>query len=174
MLRATSNEKVPGSTSNSYFQDQLCNKCSDLKPVEIKVMPRGKGAPMEEQVEVEAEDAGPEDAGGSDQDESGDDDSGAESEEFGPGTIVWARVRSWHPGIILAPHDVPDSFSNLLNSCSTESVFIKRFKIDDIKIVSIKRLDTLAGNKVDRERACKSADIREAYEIALSLQRDDF
>ena len=46
--------------------------------------------------------------------------------------------------------------------------------MDDIKIVPIKRLDTLAGNKVDRERTSKSADIREAYEIALSLQRDDF
>ena len=46
--------------------------------------------------------------------------------------------------------------------------------MDDIKIVPIKRLDTLAGNKVDRERASKSADIRKAYEIALSLQRDDF
>ena len=162
-----------------YCQDQLCGKCSELEPVEIKVTPRPrkKGAPREEEAEVdgvEVEGAGPEDGGGSDQEESGDSDGGEESEEFGPGTIVWARVRSWHPGLILAPHDVPDSFSNLLTKCSTESVFVKRFKVEDIKIVPIKKLDTLAGNKVDRERASKSADIREAYEIALSLQRDDF
>ena len=157
------------------------SKCSELEPVEIKVTarPRSKAVPREEEdevegVEVEVEGAGPEDGGGSDQEESGNSDSGEESEEFGPGAIVWARVRSWHPGLILAPHDVPDSFSNLLTMCSTESVFVKRFKVDDIKIVPIKRLDTLAGNKVDRERASKSADIREAYEIALSLQRDDF
>ena len=49
-------------------------------------------------------------------------------------------------------------------------MFIKRFIRDDIKIVPMGRIDILAGNKVDRERASKSPQIREAYAMALSLQ----
>ena len=52
--------------------------------------------------------------------------------------------------------------------------FIKRFIIDDIKVVPLRQLDTLASNKVDRERASTAPYIRDAYDVALSTLREDF
>ena len=36
-------------------------------------------------------------------------DLSSDSEEFGPGSIVWACVRRWHPVQIVMPHDLPKS-----------------------------------------------------------------
>ena len=101
------------------------------------------------------------------------DDEG-EKEEFGPGAIVWARILRWHPAIILAPSDVPASLSHLLQQSSVPSVFIKRFIIDDIKVVPLSRITMLANNKIDRERASKTPDIRDAYDASMAQLRGDF
>ena len=67
-----------------------------------------------------------------------------------------------------------ETYSHLLNSCNEQSVFVKRFILEDIKVVPLGRVDMLDSNKVDRERANKTPQIREAYDMALSELREDF
>ena len=45
--------------------------------------------------------------------------------------------------------------------------------MDDIKLVPVNRVQTLGSNKVDRQRAAKTPEIREAYDMALAVLLGD-
>ena len=53
-------------------------------------------------------------------------------------------------------------------------MFIKRYGLEDVKLLPVSRVDILGTNKVDRERASKTTEIRDAYDIAVAELRDDF
>ena len=53
------------------------------------------------------------------------------------------------------------------------SVFVRRFAINDIKLVLIKKIELLGQNKVDRGRAAKTPEIGEAYNMAVAVLRGD-
>ena len=86
---------------------------------------------------------------------------------------MWARILRWHPGQIISPQELPPAYSSLSNKCAETSVFVKRFIINDVKIIPISRLDNLGLNTVDRERAGKTPDIREAWDLAVSMMRGE-
>ena len=164
------------------LKDKLCTECKLLPPVPATPVARRKVGQEEvedeEDVELDAEQATEDDGGDSDKggnvDSDESDDEEGEKEEFGPGAIVWARILRWHPATILAPSDVPASLSHLLQQSSVPSVFIKRFIIDDIKVVPLSRITMLASNKIDRERASKTPEIRDAYDASMAQLRGDF
>ena len=163
------------------LKDKLCTECKLLLPVKVTPVAvrkvEQKEVEDEEDVEMDAEQATEEDGGDSDKSsnvDSEESDDEGEKEEFGPGAIVWAQILRWHPAIILAPSDVPASLSHLLQQSSVPSVFIKRFIIDDIKVVPLSRITMLANNKIDRERVSKTPDIRDAYDASMAQLRGDF
>ena len=49
----------------------------------------------------------------------------------------------------------------------------KRFGLNDIKLVPVNRVKTLGSNKVDRQRAGRTPEIREAYDMALAVLLGD-
>jgi hypothetical protein len=156
---------------------KLCDACSKLEPLEVVVTVGSKSksleAEEEESAELEVEGATEEDGRASDHSED-ESDAGPDSEEFGPGSIVWARVRRWHPAKIVAPHELPESHSSLAAKCPKTSVIVKRFVINDYMPVPVSRLDHLGTNTIDRERAGKTVEIRDAWDMAVSVLREDF
>lgn len=52
-------------------------------------------------------------------------------------------------------------------------MFVRRFAINDIKLVLIKKIELLGQNKVDRGRAAKTPEIGEAYNMAVAVLRGD-
>ena len=99
---------------------------------------------------------------------------GSDSKEFGPGSIVWAWVKSWHPAQVIAPHELPESHASLAAKCPKTSVIIKWFVINNYFLVLVSWLDHLGSNRVDRERASKSGEIQDAWDMAVSILREDF
>ena len=79
----------------------------------------------------------------------------------------------WYPAKILALSEVPSYFSNLSQN-SESGLFVLRYGFLDIKLVPVSRLSMLAQNKLDRERASKTPEIRDAYDQAVSDLRDDY
>ena len=85
-----------------------------------------------------------------------------ESEKFGRGAIVWARVINWHPvlGVILSPQEIPYTFSHLLKSWIAQSVFVMWLTMDNIKVVPIVK------------QYSKTTNVIEALKKGLSLPRE--
>ena len=77
--------------------------------------------------------------GASDTSEKEEDDELEDEDELGPGSVVWARVQRYHPALVVAPRDVPASLSHLLAKAKQPSIFIKRFLLEDIKLVPVSR-----------------------------------
>ena len=155
----------------------MCDQCIKLKPVEVTVSMGSNENPLQEEeeesvmLEVEGATQGDGRASDNSEDES---DLGSDNEEYGPGRIVWARVRRWHPAQIVMPHELPKSYSHLAAKCPTTSVIVKRFVINDYLLLPVARLDHLGTNAIDRERASKTAQIRDAWDVAVSVLREDF
>ena len=156
---------------------KMCDQCIKLKPVEVTVTMGSNENPLQEEeeesamLEVEGATQGDGRASDNSEDES---DLSSDSEEFGPGSIVWARVRRWHPAQIVMPHDLPKSYSHLAAKCPKTSVIVKRFVINDYLLLPVTRLDHLGTNTIDRERASKTVEIRDAWDMAVSVLREDF
>ena len=150
----------------------MCDQCIKLKPVEVTVTMGSNENPLQEEeeesamLEVEGATQGDGRASDNSEDES---DLSSDSEEFGPGSIVWAHVRCWH-----MPHDLPKSYSHLAAKCPKTSVIVKRFVINDYLLLPVTRLDHLGTNTIDRERASKTVEIRDAWDMAVSVLREDF
>ena len=155
---------------------KLCPACEVLDRVPIKVVPRrvlrDRGEELENP-ELEAVGAEEGDGGASDTSDRDEDGDLEDEDELGPGSVVWARVQRYHPALVLAPSDVPASLSHLLARVKKPSLFIKRFLLEDIKLVPVSRICSLGSNKVDREKAEKTKDIKEAYDMALAVLRGD-
>ena len=54
-------------------------------------------------------------------------------------------------------------------------VFVRRYGFgqEDCRLVPVSRLEALAGNRVDRERAGKTEEIKANYDMALAELRGD-
>ena len=161
--------------------EELCPRCDQLERVSLREVPRKvvreRGEELENP-EVEAEGAGEEDGGASDNSdlEDGEDDQDGDEEDEGelaPGSVVWARLLRHHPATVLAPSEVPTGLIPLQNKAKGPSVFVRRFAINDIKLVLIKKIELLGQNKVDRGRAAKTPEIGEAYNMAVAVLRGD-
>ena len=175
--RTSSGELVTREISCTVAAVELCPTCDVLDRVPQKVVARRMLRDQGEELdnpEIEAVGADEGDAGASDVSD-GEEDGGQEEEEdeLGPGSVVWARVQRYHPAMVLAPSDVPASLGHLLAKAKQPSIFIKRFIIEDIKLVPVSRVAALGSNKLDRERAEKTQDTKDAYAMALAVLRGD-
>ena len=159
----------------------LCVTCEAVGKVTVKAVPRKMIIEKDGELdnpEVEVESAGEEDGGASDASdvEENEEETGLEDEEdedLVPGSIVWARVQRYHPAQVLSPSEVSSSLTKLLSKAKVPSLFVKRFGLNDIKLVPVNRVQTLGSNKVDRQRAGRTPEIREAYDMALAVLLSD-
>ena len=110
-------------------------------------------------------------------DQEEDDHIDSESEEddsIAPGTVVWARLRSWYPAVICSSDEIPDKMKRLFLDHPSHNIFVKRFEpFNDFRIVKIKNLDQLGENRTDKSRAARSENINTAYCQALAKLRGD-
>lgn len=180
--RTTEGELVarPIPCSSCILADQLCAICLKLEKVSLVEVPRKQMKKKEQELEnpeVEFEAAGEGDGGASDASDPEDgEEEGAEDEEeeeLGPGSVVWARLLRHHPATVLAPGEVPPGLSSLITKAKVPSLFVRRFLVEDIKLVQVKRVELLGTNKLDRERAAKTPEIGEAYGMAVAVLRGD-
>ena len=88
-------------------------------------------------------------------------------------TCVNTRLRSWHPGMVMGLVDLPAGVQEMLGNSLTSSVVVKRFIIDDFKVVKSDRIQALGENRVDKFRAAVSEEIGVAYDVALATQSGD-
>ena len=95
---------------------------------------------------------------------------------MGPGTIVWAKQRSWFPGKICSFNDIPSMMKVKLGKAPNDDNFVVwRFPpYDDFVIVRAKNINELKENRVDRERASRGLSINMAYQNAISELNGDF
>ena len=67
-----------------------------------------------------------------------------EDDNLAPGTVVWARLRSWYPAIICSPGEVPAMYQKFIPDYPTSDVFVRRFApFKDVRIVKVKNIDSL-------------------------------
>ena len=88
-------------------------------------------------------------------------------------TCVNTRLRSWHPGMVMGLVDLPAGVQEMLGNSLTSSVVVKRFIIDDFKVVKSDRIQALGENRVDKFRAAVSEEIGVVYDVALVTQSGD-
>ena len=164
-----------GIVDNSF--QGACTKCRDLKPLYTPEQQQVEGTPEEEEeveVQVMAVEAG---GGESESDDSGEEEEGEEEDEdsstFPPGSVVWARTRSWYAGQVMGAMDLPDGVKRTLARSTDGSVVVRRFVFDDFKVIRPDRLDSLGENRVDRARAAVSDQIGAGYDMALGVINGD-
>ena len=96
-------------------------------------------------------------------------DKDREDNNLAPGTVVWAHLHSWYPAIICSPEEVPAMYKKFIPDYPTNDVFVQRFApFNDVRIVKVKNIDSLAENQTDKAYACMSEDINTSYCIALA------
>ena len=156
-----------------------CTKCKDLKPLYTPEQQQVEGSPheeeeLEEQVTVVL--AG---GGESESDDSGEEEGEGEASKdedtstFPPGSVVWARTRSWYAGQVMGVVDLPDQVRITLGRNPLGSVVVRRFAFNDFKVIRPDRLDSLGENRVDRSRAAISEEIGAGYDVALGVINGD-
>ena len=168
-------------------KSSICDDCKKLKPFYIpKVVDvtlheeTDTGEDIEEGNEVEYREqtgAGLEDGGASDEElqdeEHEEEEEDDNTEVYGPGSVAWARLwgekAQWFPVLVLGTQDIPAEQATLLHS---DTMFVRRFFYNDIRIVKKKFLDGLGENKIDGKRSSKSIEILQAYNMALSERID--
>ena len=95
-----------------------------------------------------------------------------EDDNLAPGTVVWARLRSWYPAIICSPEEVPAMYKKFIPDYPTSDVFVRRFApFNDVRIVKVKNIDSLAENQTDKANACMNEDINISDYIVLATLR---
>ena len=159
----------------------VCLACQELETVTIKVVPRKISKKKLEESNPEVEFEGPPEEVGGASDVSDEEDAeeaqvgseGEDEDELVPGALVWARLLRHHPGVVLAPSEVPANLRPLLSKAKSRSLFVRRFDEEDIKLVLVSRIQLLGTSKQDRERAEKTDEIQRAYNHAVAILRGD-
>ena len=147
-----------------------CTKCRDLKPLFTPEQQQAEGTLEEEEEAEQLVMAGEAGGGESETDDSEEDEEMSEDEDtgtFSPGSVVWARTRSWYAGQVMGAMDLPDTVRRTLARSTDGSVVVRRFVFDDFKVIRPERLDSLGENRVDRGRAAVSDQIGAGYDMAL-------
>lgn len=100
----------------------------------------------------------------------------ADNVVMGPGTIVWAKQRSWFPPKICSFNDIPTMMKVKLGKAPNDENFVaRRFPpYDDFVIVRAKNIRVLGENREDRAKAAKGLSINLAYQNAVSELNGDF
>ena len=97
----------------------------------------------------------------SDSDESESDD----EEDVGPGDIVWALYgRTWYPACLCNLIDLPEGTRR--NFKNPKGKFIAKWYGEE-RYSLVSKVDHLAENRLDAQRASRSKDILQAYNLAL-------
>ena len=107
-----------------------------------------------------------EDNGYTDQSDSDEDgDSENDDENMGPGDVVWALYgRTWYPGRLCDMVDVPENSRKNLKNPNGKFI-VKWYGEDQYNLVS--KIEILAENRIDAQRASRSADMQQVYNLAL-------
>ena len=162
-------------------QTEVCPKCEALEPLYVPGEELEVGD-QEEEVEGAEVVPGIDDDGelsGAEEDEAdageveGEGAGEEEEDSFPPGTIVWARVRSWQPGQVVGLLDLPQEAQRQLGRNTSGRVVVRRFHLGDLKVIQPGRLEPLAENRVDKYRAAVSDEIGIAYDLALATMHGD-
>ena len=69
--------------------------------------------------------------------------------------------------------DLPPGVQEMLGNGLNNSVVVKRFTIEDYKVVKSEKIQALGENRVDKYRAAVSEEIGAAYDVALATQSGD-
>lgn len=86
-------------------------------------------------------------------------------EDLGPGDIVWALYgRRWYPARIVNISDLPENARGSFKNPRGRNI-VKWYGEDQYSFVT--KVDILAENRIDAQRAGQSKDILEAYNLAL-------
>ena len=154
----------------------LCSDCLSLKRLYIPGETAADDEPQaefEEEIEMEGDGEAPEDDCVSDiSDNESDDEEEEEEEEFGPGSIVWVRFRSWFPAEVLGFDQLGVKDQAVL--LSPDTVYVRRFGTGDTRVAKTKFLSPLGENAVDAARASKgSSTMMDAYQMALARLRGE-
>ena len=96
--------------------------------------------------------------------------------EWRPGTCCWAKIRSYFPGRVCGPEDIPQQLKLLLEKQpSDENRVVWLFHpFSEHRIVRTRNLRTLGENREDRARAAKGDNFHEAYQQAVAVKNRDF
>ena len=162
-------------------QEDVCDVCKLIEPFHSSVTTSEEPNTSEDEdeivedlVETNIED----DADYTDHEENmNEDDDEIEDEvnpAFAPGTVVWARLRSWYPGKICSNEEIPNKFKQLIPDHPSDHMYVQRFEpFSDVRMIKISNLQELGENKVDKQRATKSEGINTAYHHALASLAGD-
>ena len=143
--------------------NKVCNECLKLKGVpksSMKVVDEDLDEDDSEDEKFhDSDDDGATDV--SDSDESEDE----VDEDLGPGDIVWALYgRRWYPARIVNISDLPENARGSFKNPRGRNI-VKWYGEDQYSFVT--KVDILAENRIDAQRAGQSKDILEAYNLAL-------
>ena len=157
--------------------EDLCELCKLIKPFHENITISEEEITNDDENNSEVEDRNEmefdDDADYTDHEDMEEDDD-EEYIAFAPGTVVWARVRSWYPGKICSVEEIPNNYKQLIPDHATGYLYVKRFEpFSDIKLVKMSNIDELGENKIDKVRASKSIDIMAAYSQALAAVAGD-
>ena len=155
------------------LQKSCCEQCQKISPVHEQTAVTDYDKELEDVEDDIEEDENDTSVCEEDEDKVVDEEED-EDDSLAPGTVVWARLRSWYPATICSPEDIPDSLKKLLPDHPATDVFVKRFEpFSDVRVIKAKNIDQLSENRCDKARAAKSEAINKAYSLALATMRGD-
>ena len=145
--------------------NKVCSECQKLKGIE-----KSKMKLLEEEVQDDNSESDnepfhdSEDDGATDESDSDESDDDME-EDYVPGDIVWALYgRRWYPGRLVNMSDLPDNVRGSFKNPKCRYI-VKWYGEDQYSLVN--KVDILAENRIDAQRAGQSRDILQAYNLAL-------
>ena len=109
-------------------KEGLCETCKQKEPFnQANAEEEEEEQPVADHVETNVND----DADYTDHEENIEEDEediqDEDSTAMNPGTIVWARIRSWYPGVVCSTDQIPKKMKTLLPTHPADHLFIKRF-----------------------------------------------
>ena len=131
----------------------------------------------EEYVEEDEADASFCDDSSQDEGDFGGDEEDDDGRQTGPGSLVWAKLRSWFPARICDLQEIPSQLkAQLGKQPSAENVVVWLFPpFSEHRVVRLRNIgEEIGENRVDRVFAGRGARINEAYQYALAEKHGDF
>ena len=108
-----------------------------------------------------------EDEGQTDNEEEEDSDVPEEDDDISPGDVVWGLCgRIWYPAKVCSLLDLPEDMQNSFRN-SQQKLILKWYGENNFSLVRASKVEQLAENKVDAQRASRSAKMQILYNTAL-------
>ena len=84
-----------------------------------------------------------------------------------PGDVVWGLCgRIWYPAKVCSLLDLPEDMQNSFRN-SQQKLILKWYGENNFSLVRASKVEQLAENKVDAQRASRSAKMQILYNTAL-------